>query len=626
MGYGYNGTVVRVNLTTGAISEEKPVDNFYRTYFGGAGFVSHYLLKETERGLDPLSPGNKLIFATGVVTGAPVSGSGRHCVGAKSPMTGGFGKSESGGFWGAELKKTGFDAVIVEGRSEKPVYLWIHDENVEIRDASHLWGKTTLETQEAIRAELNDRLVRVAQIGRGGESVVRFACIINDLRNAAGRSGMGAVMGSKNLKAIAVRGSRMPEFADPLAVAALARYMAQEQIQRGAGKVLHDFGTGSAFVPYNRSGNLPVRNFRDGYIDDAEKVSAQAIRDQIRVGMESCYACAVRCKKVVKAEEPYHVDPAYGGPEYETMAAFGPNCGITDLVAVAKAHELCQAYSIDTISTGVVISFAMECFENGLLTSKETGGIDLRFGNVPAMLEMIEMIGNRSGIGNLLAEGTARAAREIGRGADRFAMQIKGVEIPMHEPRLKWGLALNYCLSPAGPDHQMGAHDTFYQGRGQIRDELDALGIIEPPPLYDLSARKVTLCRLFNQWRMLRDTLVLCNLVPYHFDQVIDLLKATTGWKSSSFDAMRVGERVLNLARVFNMREGLTATDDYLPERFHSPTTFGALQDTAIDKQAMETAVHKYYEQMGWDPITGLPKLSKLEDLDVGWAADQLPA
>ena len=356
---GYNGKILRVNLSDNSISVETIDELFCRKYLGGAGFVSYFLWKELQQGIDPLDADNKLILALGPVTGIPLPGSGRHCVGAKSPLTGGIAKSEVGEFWGVEFKRAGYDILIIEGKSERPVYLWIHDGEASLKDASHLWGQKTRETQQAIRTELGDKRIRVALIGPAGENMVRYACIMNGLFDAAGRGGLGAVMGSKNLKAIAVRGHQAPQIAEPERLKEIRQWLlANMQLVH----VFREFGTGAPMEKWEATGNLPIRNFRDASFPGVKKISAVTVKDTIRIGMEACFGCPVRCKKTVKVEEPYPVDPAYGGPEYETLAALGSNCGIDNLKAIAKGNELCDAYSLDTISTGGVIAFAMECF------------------------------------------------------------------------------------------------------------------------------------------------------------------------------------------------------------------------------------------------------------------------
>lgn len=610
---GYNGKILRVNLSNNTISVEPIDEQFCRKYIGGAGFALYFLWKELRQGIDPLGPDNKLVFALGPVTGAPLPGSGRNCVGAKSPLTEGIAKSEVGEFWGAELKRAGYDAIIVEGRAEKPVYLWVHNGEVSVRDASHLWGQNTKEAQQIIRDELGDNRIRVAIIGPAGENLVRYACIMNGLFDAAGRGGLGAVMGSKNLKAIAVRGSRAPRLSEPGRVKAVRQWLLANMHRV---RNFHEFGTGSPMEAFEAAGNLPVRNFRDGLFPGVKEISAVTVRDTIRIGMEACFGCPVRCKKVVKVQEPYSVDPAYGGPEYETLASLGSNCGIDNLKAIAKGNELCGAYSLDTISVGGVIAFAMECFENGLLSVKDTGGVDLRFGNDEAMLKMIELIARREGIGDLLAEGTVRAARVIGKEAQDFAIQVKGLEAGMHEPRLKAGLGLGYMVNPHGADHCCNIHDTMYLAEVQLK-ELRPLGILEPLPANDISPRKVALFRLIQLKEIIFDSLVLCSFLPYTYEQLVDIVAAVTGWDTSVKEQLGVAGRTLTMARLFNIREGLTAADDRLPLRFFQPTTNGALADKPLDSGELERAKSDYYTLMGWDTHTGIPSLEKLEELGI---------
>jgi len=624
--FGYAGRILRVNLTDDKIRIESPDENFYRRYMGGWGFIAYYLLRELESGADPLSPVNKLIVALGPITGVPIAGSGRNAVGGKSPLTGGFGASEGGGFFGAELKKAGFDCIIIEGRAEKPVYLWIHDGEAEIRDAKHIWGMYIADSQRIIREELKDNLIRTMQIGPGGENLVRYACVINDLKHAAGRTGMGAVMGSKRLKAIAVRGHGEVKVADPDKVRKLAEAMVDwaSAKPRGAGGVDWGLGTGAWMTAHVLSGNLPTRNFRDGLFPNPEAISAQTIRDTILIRMDSCYACPIRCKKVVKVDEPWKVDPEYGGPEYETLAALGSNCGIDDLKAICKANELCQKYTIDTIGAGATIAFAMECYENGVLTREDTGGLDLRFGNAEAMVKLVEMIGRREGIGDLLAEGTRRAAERIGGGAERYAVHVKGQEVPMHEPRLKRALGLGYAVSPTGADHVHNIHDTSFIQKSAW-EKVKALGILDQVPLEDLGPNKVRLLIYCTFTAILDNCLLMCGSVPWSYDQKLEILRAVTGWNSTMWELMKLGERVLNMARVFNIREGITSDDDWLPDRFFHPQTAGPLSEVAVNPDELKNARRIYYRMMCWNEETGVPSRGKLEELGIGWVAEYLP-
>ena len=619
MPHGYLGRILRVNLSKDKLSVECPDEIFYRRYLGGEGFVAYFLLKELEPGIDPLGPENKLIFAAGPVTGAPIAGNSRNSIGAKSPLTGGFGESEVGGYWGVELKRAGFDAVIVEGKASSPVYLWIHDGEAEIRDASHIWGLETGDAQRVIREELNDNLVRVALIGPGGENLVRYACVMVDLKDAAGRTGMGAVMGSKNLKAVAVRGSGRIKVSDKRILTELSRHL----IEKVKDMRLHEYGTGSLFEEYAASGNLPIRNFRDGEFQNAAVLSAKNVKATVRVGMEGCYACPIRCKKIVKIDEPFTVDPAYGGPEYEALASLGSNCGVDDLKAVCKANEICNRFSIDVISAGVSIAFAMECYENGLISDKETGGLKLKFGNAEALVRMVEMIGRREGLGDLLAEGVKRASEKIGKDSERFAMHVKGQEIPMHEPRFKKALGVGYAVSPTGADHMHNIHDTSLAPGSQEMEAFAELGILEPIPLEKLCPGKIRALIYAVDWRVLDNCLLLCNFVPWDYIQKTSIVRAVTGWNTTAWELMKTGERITTMARVFNIREGFGRKDDWLPERFFNPRTSGALSDTAIDPEKFREAIDTYYKMMGWDE-NGVPTREKLEELDIGWVASLL--
>ncbi|MFW9971104.1 MAG: aldehyde ferredoxin oxidoreductase family protein, partial [Candidatus Odinarchaeota archaeon] len=545
-----------------------------------------------------------------------IPGTGRNSVGAKSPLTGGFGEAEVGGHWGAELKHAGFDAVIVEGKAKEPVYLWIKDGDAELRTASHLWGKVTGEAQRIIQEELGDNLIRVAQIGPGGERLVRYACIINDLRNAAGRSGMGAVMGSKNFKAIAVRGHKKLEVSDKVRLRSKIKEFNELAYKPVRG--YFEYGTGGGIMEsFATSGNLPTRNFRDGNFTNAKNLDPGIMKEEINLKMEACYACSIQCKKIVEIGEPWNVDPIYGGPEYESIGAFGSNCGVDDIKAVCKANEICNKYSLDTISTGVSIGFAMECYENGLISDKDTKGIKLNFGNADAMVQMTEMIAKRECIGNILAEGVKRAAEKLKNGADKFAMHVKGQEIPMHEPRLKQGLGVGYTISPTGAEHMANLHDTSIANERAIGAH-SAIGILEPLEIDDLGIKKIRALAYISNWRNLYNALLICYFLPWDYVDAPEILRAITGWYTSTWELMKVGERITTMARVYNIREGLSKRDDWLPERFFQPHTSGALVGTSIKPDELKSAISTYYNMMGWDN-DGIPMKSKLEELELEW-------
>ncbi|NLX44171.1 MAG: aldehyde ferredoxin oxidoreductase family protein [Chloroflexi bacterium] len=527
-----------------------------------------------------------------------------------------------GGFFGAELKQAGYDAIVVQGRAEKPVYLWINDSEVEIRDASHLWGMNTLETQETIQAELDDKRVRLAMIGPGGENLVRYACVINDLRHAAGRSGTGAVMGSKNLKAVAARGQGRLPVANQTKFRELARYMTQNWKEFSWGS--HDVGTPGGVVGLSQVGALPTRNFQDGQFDQAEQLNGTTLRDTIMIGREGCYACPIRCKRVVQVDEPgMKINPIYGGPEYETIGAFGSNCGIGDLKAVSKAHELCNAYSLDTISCGMAVSFAMECYEKGLLTREDTGGLDLSFGQAESMLTLVEMICRRQGLGDLLAEGPEYAARRIGGSAMDYAITVKGQPFPLHECRTRHGQALGYAVSPTGADHM---HNFWDEGltMDPPGQGLQELGIYTPVGRYELNPQKVRAYMYSSNWQWVYNHVGCCMFLAWSREQMAEIVSAITGWQTNVWELMRAGERGVTMARAFNLREGLTRDDDRLPRRMQTYFVSGQVNEQPVDPEDLEEAKETFYGMMGWETATGKPTLSKLQELDIAWVYEQL--
>jgi len=629
MSASFHNKILRVNLTDRSIHVEEPGQVYLRRYMGGWNYIADTLLREVPQGADPLGPENVLIFAPGLLTGLPFSGASRSAVGSKSPLSGGFGAAEVGGNWGAQFKRAGYDALILTGVASSPVYLWICDGKAEIRDAAHLWGQPVKETQRAIRAELGQERAELAMIGPGGENMVRFACVMNGLYDAAGRTGMGAVMGSKKLKAVAALGTQPLGSVDPDAIRELAREMSRAVNAGERSGSMHRYGTGVGVEGGALSGNLPIRNFRDGEFPGAANLSAENFMEQIGTGMAGCWACTVRCKKMVNASEPYDLDPAYGGPEYESFGALGSTCGVDDIVTVSKATELCNANSLDTIGCGVTIAFAMECFENGLLTLEDTDGIELRFGNGDAVVQMVSKIARREGIGDLLAEGSKRVAAQLGGAAMQYAMQAKGQEYPMHEPRLKRGLAIGYAVSPTGADHNHSMHDVSLVSTdesGFPRDGISrSMGVLEAMPLESLGSDKVRAFAYNTINKVSRNCLTMCAFVGWTDAERMALIEAGTGWRVNAYEYFKLGERALTLARIYNLREGLTPADDRLALRSYGPTTSGALAEAGIDPEELDEAVHTYYGIMGWDEDTGVPTLGKLRELDIEWAAEYLP-
>jgi aldehyde:ferredoxin oxidoreductase len=622
---GITGTIAYVDLNEKKVRKESIESSEYRKYFGGTGLIAKHLLEMVKPGVDPLGPDNVFIMAAGPVTGGLFPGAGRNAAGGKSPLTGGFGVAEGGGYVGAELRKAGFDAVVVSGVSETPVYLFAHDGEIEIRDGSNLWGKTTGEVEDAIRSELGDRLIRTEQCGPAGENLVRYAAVCNDITHYAGRAGIGAVMGSKKLKAIAARGSKPVQPVDAARVKEVADFMNRHW--QDFSYRMRDTGTAGGLMALQASSGLPTRNFREGMFEGAEKISGQTMRDTILVGRDTCFACPIRCKRVVEVQEgPFKVDRRYGGPEYETLGSFGSTCGVDDLAAVSKANELCNAYGLDTISAGVTIAFAMECFENGLLTKSDTDGIELRFGNGQAMIEVLEKIARREGIGELLAEGSLRAARQIGRGAEEYAMHVRGQEVPMHEPRLKWALGVGYGVSITGADHCHNMHDIGYVTEGKASEEAKSLGVGEAVlPRETLSPEKMELLRTVTNLRYFSDSAVMCTFPAYSPNQLCQIVQGMTGWDVGTAELLAIGERAHIMARIFNLREGMKPSDEVLPKRFFEAFKEGPLAGNVYYPGQWEAAKQSYYRLSGWSE-SGVPTKETLARLGLSWAKEYLGA
>jgi len=627
--FGYIGKILRVNLSKEKIAENDLEEEIAKEYIGGRCLGARILFNELRPGIDPLKPENKLVIATGVLTGIPFAGNSRYVIMAKSPLTGIWGEANSSGFFGPELKHSGYDVVIVEGKADGPVYLWINNGEVEIKNASHLWGKTTGETQEAIRNEVKDKKTRVACIGLGGENLVKYACVINDLNRAAGRTGMGTVMGSKNLKAIAVRGTKKIEYANEKKLMELVRKANKEVWGGSYGNLLNKYGTDGDLDDLDATGRLPTKNFAKSTFKGAERITGETMAETILIKRGTCFACPVACIRIVEAKKPYAVDPAYGGPEYETTAALGSLCMNDNLVAVSKANELCNKYSIDTISTGVTIAFAMECYEKGIITKKDTQGIDLTWGNDKAIMQLITKIAKREGIGNILAEGVKRAAERIGKGAEDFAIQIKGQEVPMHEPRGKKGLGISYATSNRGACHLQAEHDDIFEDEKWLCPEIGLNKRITPRNRLCLGKGKAKLVKIAGDLWALYDSLSACKFTTYPeggigVGRLADMVNAATGWDITISDLMIVGERAFNLCRAFNTREGVTRKDDTLPKRLMEPLPEGPYKGETISKNVLNDTLDEYYKFRGWDMTTGTPRRRTLEKLGLKYAADEL--
>ncbi len=619
---GTHGKLLHVDLTAGQVHVETPSDDVYRLLAGGRALVAYLLLRDLPAGTDPLGPDNLLIFAPGVLQGSNFPGAGRHGVGAKSPLTGVLGSSEAGGWWGHEFKRTGYDALVVHGRAASPVYLWIDDGEAEIRPAEHLWGLTTGPAQAGIREELGDagERARVAQIGPAGENGVRYAAVMHDVNRAAGRNGLGAVMGSKNLKAVAVRGTLNVPVADRKRVTAVARWLGENYKKEMAWATSPTGrGTQDSLVNLAAVGGLPTRNFGAPVFEHPELLSGKRNYEIFLKGRDTCAGCPVRCKQVFQNEhqDPYrHLDPVYGGAEYEAMGAFGPCCGVEDNLAVLKANELANTYGLDAISTGVCIAFAMECFENGLLTTADTGGLEYRWGDGNVLVRSVEMIGRREGFGDFLAEGVDRMAELLGPASQPFNMTVRRQELPMHEPRLKPAMGVGYAVAPVGADHEMNMHDTAYLRPGGMRRVNTAL----PEPLAPLSRRaldepKSTVFYHELNWSHFLDCALICQFYCYDYAQMAEVMSGVTGVEHGIHDVLAIGERAQTLSRLLNLREGSSAANDRLPRRVMTAFDSGPLEGSGIKDEDFAWFLRRFYERMGWDAETGAPTVERLDAL-----------
>lgn len=619
--------ILDVDLTAGTCSLMTLSGEIYRQYPGGSALGMYLILNNMVPEADALSPANILTFTVSPLTGLPISGISRLNVAAKSPLTGAAGDSQAGGFIASHLKNSGWDGILFRGRSEKPVYLLVEGEQATLKSAAAIWGLVTGDAEQRIREELGFDDVEIAQIGPAGENLVRYAAIINRCSRANGRNGMGAVMGSKHLKAVVVRKAKAAKASDPVAFTALAKSAVQRLQENETVAGLGKYGTDGDLEGFHLEGFLPTRNWQKGYFPEgASQITGTTLYETVLKERDTCFACAVRCKRVV--EIPGRVDPLYGGPEYETCATLGSYCGVADLETVCRANMLCNMYGLDTISCGATVSFAMECFEKGLLTASDTAGLQLDFGSGEALLEMISRIAHRQGLGNLLAEGSSRAAETIGKGADAFSIAVKGQELPAHMPQFKPSVGLIYAVNPFGADHQSSEHDVFLimPPDSRERQRLAQIGIWKGyPDSFGLDKEKTRFAFESQKYFSILDTLCLCQFVwgpsweLYGPQELLELCKAGIGWDTSLYELMLAGERRIALMKWFNWRAGFTAKDDKLPERMFEPFLEGPSAGKAVDREAFEQARQHYYQLAGWDPDTGKLRPGSLGRLSLEW-------
>lgn len=597
--FGYARNTLLVDLTRGKIQTRKLKMDLARSFLGGKGMGAKLLYEKVAPHIEPLSPQNALIVATGPFTGTPVPGGCKFVLVTKSPLTNIFLDTNCGGMFGPFLRFAGYDIILIEGRAKNPCFLYIEDGTAELRNAEHLWGQTTHETENIIQKEVN-RSSRIASIGPAGEKMVRFAGVTSNYHRHAGRGGAGAVLGSKKLKAIAVFGTKSV----PVAASEELRRQATELRNQNP---LDVWGTPGAVRTAQDTSSLPTRNYQAGVFEGAEKIGAEAMREQIVVQDVACFGCSRACGKLVLVKSGPWKGTRLVGPEYETLGMLGANCGIDNLGAIAHANLLCDQLGIDTISTGGVIGFVMECYERGILTRKEVDGLDLRFGNAEAMIELVRKIGLREGIGDLLADGVKRVAERIGKGSERFAVHVKGAELPAWEARGARGRGLMYALSECGGFHTKGW-----------------VGGVEPP---DKSAVDKVEGFIRSQSRnALLDSIGLCQFILVRSKEQVNLLNLITGWELTLPEYFQTGERIHNLTRAFNVREGFSRKEDRLPPRImNEPTPKGEAAGCKafISEEDFEKCLDEYYHLREWDK-NGKPTYKTLVRLGLREIADDL--
>ncbi|QWV92349.1 aldehyde ferredoxin oxidoreductase family protein [Geomonas oryzisoli] len=597
MGNGWHGKLLRVNLTEKSCTIEPLNLEWAAAYVGGRGLASKYLMDEVDPAIDALAPGNKLILATGPLTGTYGAANGRYMVVTKSPLTGTIACSNSGGYFPCELKYAGYDLVIIEGRAETPLYLKIHNDTAELADASHLWGKTTDQTEDAIRAEFHGD-AKVACIGPAGEKLVHFACIVNDKHRAAGRSGVGAVMGSKNLKAVAVRGTGGVTAADRAAFRDGARETLKMLRQHPvSAEGLPALGTAVLVNIINQSGALPTRNSQCGTFDKAEDISGERLAQTFLKRNKGCMGCVIGCGRVTRLAEP-RFSGSGEGPEYETLWSLGAACGVSDLAAIVKANYLCDEYGMDTITMGSTVACAMELYEKGLLSDADTG-MPLRFGDGNAMVRLVELTGKGEGFGTRAGLGSYRLAESCG--APELSMTVKKQEFPAYDGRAIQGMGLEYATSNRGACH--------------VRGYLVSPEILGVPEKLDPEAieGKAAWAKAFQDVTAVVDSAGVCLFTTFAIGipQVTKLFNAATGHAFTEEQMMEAGDRIYTMERLFNLKAGIDPSQDTLPRRILSEPLPDGPMKGAVSR--LPEMLSEYYRVRGWDE--GIPSAEKVKAL-----------
>jgi len=611
----WNGKRLLIDLGRKLILKEEIDEQERQKYLGGRGLNVSTLLRMIPEGIDAFDPQNVLCFGAGLFTGTTVPSSPRFNVTAKSPATGMLGDANSGGFWAPELKFAGYDQVVIIGKSEKPVFIKIYNDNVSLEDASHLWGKNVWETEQILKKKLGENTIQIASIGQAGENRVRIAGIINNLARAAARTGMGAVMGSKNLKAIVVKGTRGVKIFDPKRLTDLNKKLLDSMYRSPSFTVRSTFGTSFLVELYQGMGVLTTHNSKQGQFDGAEKISGRNFLENYVVKSKACFNCPVHCGHYFRIREGKLAGTEGEGVEFESIAALGSKCGNDDIESILLANNLCNQYGLDTISVGGAISFAMECYENGLLSRNDCNGMELKWGDSNVIIQLIHLIGRKEGIGGLLGEGVARASKQI-TGSEPYALHVKGLEVPEQEIRgLKaWGLG--WAVSSRGADHcrSFPLAETTWKAE-------EAEKFFGTPKAADRFSYegKPEMVKWYEEVCAMGDSLELCRIAQVGLNMPLNLLaeivEAVTGWNLTEHDLLKTGERIVQTERIFNLRNGLKPKDDCLPKRFFKERVpDGPCKGHRYD---LSEILDKYYQLRDWDKISGWPGAKTLEKLGI---------
>jgi len=619
--YGWTGKKALVDLSNNKVIIGEIDEELLKKYLGGRGLNARLLYDMTDKDTDPLGPDNPLIFSTGPLTGSLVPTNGRYSVTAKSPLTGIFGDGNSAGFWAPELKYAGFDLIVITGIAEKPVYIWINDGKVEIRDASRHWGKDVWETTLELQKDHGKR-AQIAAIGQAGENLVGYAAIINNMKRAVGRCGMGAVMGSKKLKAVAVLGNQPVKIAYPDEHLKIVDEMLAHIYKAPGYPARSKFGTTVITDIYIRNGTLPIMNVQKSYDEQATSLTSDKFVPYT-TGLKGCFACPIHCSRFTKGDgEGTYGDARSEGPEFETIIAIGPRCGNYNLPSVLKLNQILNQYGLDSISAGGVISFIMECFQKGLIKSEHVDGLDLSWGNHETIVELVKKIALAEGCGRWLAQGVRKISQEIP-GSEDFAMHVKGLEPAEQEPRGMKAWGLGWAVSNRGADHLRAfplAETTWTK-----EDAIRAFGSEQVVNRFAYEGKE-KLVKWSEEVSAFTDSIEMCKMAQMALTMPLEMtaraLWTVTGWEIDGQELLKIGERVVNLERMYNVRLGLGKKDDRLPKRYEQPITEGASQGQTFD---ITQLIDKYYSERNWNIETGHPTPKKLEELGLGFAVRDLP-